>query len=250
MEQFPEKEPNLSIEDELRALLSQTAAERDQYRAELGVAQNELSQAKGDLTELLDDLIPLVSRSYRHEREAHEANQKAMTDSLTGAHNRLGLEVFWNNFVASKSERKQDQAMQDIPAGTIFCIDIDHFKAINDGLTHDVGDQVLMTVVDTLKAQLRRTDVLARVGGDEIVAVLPRASHEDAEKVSEKCRKSIADIEEINGHPLKTTVSIGVSEINPDLDLRENLHLADVALYEAKNNGRNQVQFADPGIAS
>jgi len=157
----------------------------------------------------------------------------AMTDALTGLHNRLyfyeaGVKIFEN---ATRANQPSAIAM----------IDIDNFKKVNDTNGHEVGDKALIHVANTMKKALRRSDVLVRFGGEEFVILLPNCSHDQAVKVMEKvCSITAASPCQINADTkLSITISIGVTSALTDID--KMLETADKYMYEAKKRGKNRV---------
>jgi diguanylate cyclase (GGDEF)-like protein len=123
-------------------------------------------------------------------------------------------------------------------------LDIDHFKDVNDTHGHPVGDAVLGQLAAVLRDTLRRADLAARVGGEEFAVVLSRGG-DGPESVGEKLRAAVerATFGE-PGKPLKITVSVGCAEAKPSESPAELFKRADLALYEAKNSGRNRVVSA------
>jgi diguanylate cyclase (GGDEF)-like protein len=130
---------------------------------------------------------------------------------------------------------------------SILMLDIDNFKMINDNLGHDAGDSVICNVAALAAETMRSRDFFARIGGEEFAATLPDATIEQARAIAEHIREKIQD--SIQDHSNKNsklnssvTVSIGIASIR---DVKENfdslLHAADLAMYQAKINGRNQV---------
>jgi two-component system cell cycle response regulator len=163
------------------------------------------------------------------------------TDHLTGLFNRrymmeaLGKEV-------KRSTRKGGNL-------SFILLDIDHFKLVNDTYGHLQGDAVLQKVSRSLLKELRSYDYAARYGGEEFVAILPDSTLKEAVFVAERIRLSIQDAEfsaELAG--LKLTVSLGVAcfPVEGVSTVDGFIKLADDALYRAKNNGRNRVEFYDP----
>jgi len=153
------------------------------------------------------------------------------TDSLTNILNREGWIVNTQRFQRF-SRRRLDTA----PYSMVY-FDIDHFKQINDQEGHTVGDQALRTAVDIMCARSRPGELLARLGGEEFVALLPDADEHAAWRYAERIRKAIAN------HPgrVKMTISAGVAQANPE-DTPDSLMIrADNAMLEAKRRGRNQV---------
>lgn len=135
---------------------------------------------------------------------------------------------------------------------SIFEIDIDHFKAVNDRYGHDVGDEILCSLTHSIRTQLRSNDFLGRIGGEEFVVILPDADETSALISAERIRKYIEQhthYSHLGNQPVKITVSIGVLTIKklPAMYqiseiLESVLKRADQAMYAAKNNGRNQTQ--------
>jgi diguanylate cyclase (GGDEF)-like protein len=126
----------------------------------------------------------------------------------------------------------------------VMMIDIDHFKAVNDRFGHQCGDRVIQTVADCVRTCLRTEDVGARWGGEEFVIVLPFTGLVDATSVAERLRTLIAATAIDDGvrGPLRVTVSIGVAAEVEGADPGDLLALADLALYRAKDRGRNCVE--------
>ena len=126
---------------------------------------------------------------------------------------------------------------------SVLMLDIDHFKSVNDSFGHDVGDKVICHVAALASETMRSRDFLARIGGEEFAAILPDANIEQARAIAERIREKVQDNSKGNkNNTIEVTVSIGLASIN---DMRENfdslLHAADIAMYQAKANGRNQV---------
>jgi diguanylate cyclase (GGDEF)-like protein len=137
--------------------------------------------------------------------------------------------------------------------GRPFCIamfDIDHFKSVNDTYGHEAGDKVLQSVSATVRSLFRETDIFARFGGEEFIAILPETDTRGAVTLAEKIRGALEStaIELSDGTVLYKTVSIGVAEASPDdNDFSKIIVRSDEALYEAKTGGRNRVCAAAPG---
>jgi diguanylate cyclase (GGDEF)-like protein len=123
-------------------------------------------------------------------------------------------------------------------------IDLDHFKKVNDDFGHMVGDDVLRAVSALFIRQLRKVDVVCRYGGEEFAVVLPSTQGASAAAVAEKLRRSVANTE-FTGVPYPITISIGVAEFPVHGITRDDIvRAADMALYSAKQAGRNQVCLA------
>lgn len=128
----------------------------------------------------------------------------------------------------------------------VAMVDIDHFKAINDGFGHPAGDQVLAAVGRALTAHLRTGDLVSRYGGEEFLVILPDTPPAGAMQVAERLREAVAAI---TGMPKAVTVSIGVAACHQDETVASLVSRADAALYQAKTGGRNRVTMSDDGGA-
>ena len=124
--------------------------------------------------------------------------------------------------------------------------DIDHFKSINDNYGHKAGDKALRLIAQTLQKNLRSTDFLARYGGEEFVALMPETELADAMKVANKLREAIAAVKfNYQERDVDITVSCGVAYFQRDDTVESVFQRADKALYQAKDNGRNQCFTTD-----
>ncbi|MFD1701536.1 PleD family two-component system response regulator [Methylopila henanensis] len=160
----------------------------------------------------------------------------AITDGLTGLHNRRYLEMHLQSLL--------DQATARNRPLSALVVDIDHFKAVNDTHGHDVGDEVLREVARRLKASVRGIDLACRLGGEEFVVVMPETDAAVARLVAERIRGRLASepVASRVAAPLAVTASIGVATFHPEADDAAALiKRADVALYRAKREGRNRV---------
>lgn len=124
---------------------------------------------------------------------------------------------------------------------TLACMDLDHFKQINDNLGHAEGDRVLKRVADTFKGMVRSSDLLVRMGGDEFFLVLPETCLESAKVLAERLCKAIDDLDIYSAPGQKLGVSIGLSQWQPGMTMEQWLQDTDELLYQAKDNGRCQV---------
>ncbi len=167
----------------------------------------------------------------------------ALTDSLTGLYNRRYLEVHLKKLIENNA--KSNKALG------VIMMDIDHFKEVNDTHGHNVGDEILKIFAERIKDNLRSFDLVARLGGEEFVAILPDVLPERAYLVAERLRKSIADTPILCSAKdgcLKITTSIGGAIINNGgHSITDILERADKCLYEAKNAGRNCTIFENKG---
>lgn len=163
----------------------------------------------------------------------------AFTDSLTGLHNRGWLDDMFSREV-SRSER------DDLPLCLIM-IDVDNFKKFNDDYGHLAGDQVLVSVGENIRKPLRPNDLVARFGGEEFSVLLPETKVEHAAIIAERLRERVANAKPgvVDGQELPpVTISLGVAEYVSGYTLETMIAAADVAMYKAKQHGRNRVHIA------
>ncbi|HEX3172796.1 MAG TPA: diguanylate cyclase [Solirubrobacterales bacterium] len=159
-------------------------------------------------------------------RQANTYKDLAYTDTLSGLPNRRAFE--------DRAARLRD--FSDAKPLAVLMIDLDGFKPVNDSEGHEAGDRILALIARTLAGGLREGDFVARFGGDEFAALLPRTGLSEAEALAERLRARVQDA----GSDSSVTASIGVAMLEDDV--RRALLRADVALYEAKNSGRNMVK--------
>jgi diguanylate cyclase (GGDEF)-like protein len=158
----------------------------------------------------------------------------AYTDSLTGLYNRRYFTEL------AKAQYTKSQRIGG-PCSALM-LDIEHFKKVNDSYGHQCGDEVLKVVSQYLRGALRNYDLLARFGGEEFVVLFSDAANDTAELLAERIRKSIESAVCIfRGQKLSVTVSIGVASINTSSTLEQLIGNADIAMYTAKESGRNRV---------
>ncbi|TPH18096.1 GGDEF domain-containing protein [Litorilituus lipolyticus] len=162
-------------------------------------------------------------------------NELATKDELTGINNRR----YFNGVM----KRTFDMFQRDKVSFCILMLDVDFFKKVNDNYGHDGGDSVLKSITCTLTESLRDIDLLARYGGEEFIALLPNTNMPDAFIVAQRVRLAVEkSIVQHGAHEIRVTTSVGISEISPeDKDYESVIKRADVALYAAKNAGRNKV---------
>jgi diguanylate cyclase (GGDEF)-like protein len=172
-----------------------------------------------------------------------ELERLATTDPLTGVSNR-------RHFHAVAALEIDQAARSGLPL-TALTIDVDHFKLINDTHGHTSGDEALRRLADATKGELRSTDLLARMGGDEFVALLPNTDVLGALHVGERLRARIADMTiQFEGKTYGFTISLGIAAYSPDDDtIDKTLAKADLALYSAKTEGRNRLSLAPTSAA-
>lgn len=162
----------------------------------------------------------------------------ALHDSLTGLYN---VRYFHERLTEEVQEAKRSQTPL-----TLIYFDLDHFKLINDTYGHAVGDKVLVAASHAAVAVLRKHEIVARVGGEEFVGLLPRCSIEHGKETAERLRHKISTsgIMLDNGDFISATVSLGVACLKLNDTEKTLYERADKALYKAKSDGRNQVRLA------
>ena len=203
---------------------------------ELGI--NDYIVRPVDRQELIARVRTQIRRKrYNDELRANvtQSIELAVTDSLTGLHNRRYLD----NHLQTLFERALSR---DRPL-SILIADLDRFKAINDTLGHDAGDQVLREFANRLRKSVRGMDLACRYGGEEFVVVMPDTQPDVARVVAERVRAETAGAAfPVGERTVEVTVSVGLSSVQGSSDtVAALMKRADVALYEAKNGGRNRV---------
>lgn len=170
-----------------------------------------------------------------------ELKEQAATDPLTKLYNR--------RFFFPQASYLLDLAKGAHTPVSVMMLDIDHFKRVNDGYGHACGDQVLIKLAKILKEQSRTGDLAARFGGEEFAVLLPGTGLQEAGRWAERLRTAVQalDIVISSNESLRVSISVGVAEVDVAQEsLDSALHRADMALYQAKNRGRNQVCSAEP----
>jgi diguanylate cyclase (GGDEF)-like protein len=181
---------------------------------------------------------PLVRRIQRYSDNLEYA---ASYDQLTKILNRR---AFYANAETEISRSQRHKRTMSV----LLC-DLDKFKSVNDVFGHAAGDKVLQSFAETIKSFVRKEDILARIGGEEFVILLPETDGKSAQIVADKiCELTSSQQIEVNDDTkLTVTTSIGVTEISSDdMTIDDALVRADMALYKAKENGRNRFEYATP----
>jgi diguanylate cyclase (GGDEF)-like protein len=165
----------------------------------------------------------------------HELELLSETDALTGLMNRRALERSAAREIAISRRR-------DTPLALII-LDLDRFKQLNDSHGHAAGDAALVTAARSISSGLREVDLLARFGGEEFVALLPDTTQEEAIQVAERLRTELEVVKVYHMRKeIQLSASFGVTSLlSEDICVEEIIHRGDLALYQAKHNGRNQV---------
>ncbi|MEM8744656.1 MAG: EAL domain-containing protein [Pseudomonadota bacterium] len=192
---------------------------------------------------VLGYMIPAII-AFRKIRERRRAEDQlrflAMHDPLTGLSNRVQLQERLGQALARA--RRRDSFL------TIMCIDLDRFKEVNDTLGHRAGDVLLQEVAKRLRSCVRETDTIARVGGDEFVIVAEDLEEPtDAIHLARRICQMLEKAFEVEGHDLAISGSVGITFAPTEgTEIETLLNNADLALYRAKNDGRNTFRFFEP----
>jgi diguanylate cyclase (GGDEF)-like protein len=182
--------------------------------------------------------ITALKHSEKSLRQAHEtALLASRTDQLTGLPNRRHILDQLDGALAGHEATRSGLS--------IAVIDIDHFKAINDGHGHDAGDTVLRHFADVCRERVRAQDVVGRMGGEEFLLLLPGAGTDDASRIIDRIREGFPPARQVeDGIDLPYTFSAGIAEALVGDDRSSILRRADRALYAAKGEGRNCTRIA------
>lgn len=186
----------------------------------------------------LEKVARISDRYQQMMRDLNTALQEASThDVLTGLGNRRLL----IDRLKSETERSK---RYDRPF-SIVMLDIDHFKHVNDAHGHEVGDRVLVEVARVMDEQIREHDLCGRWGGEEFLIVLPETTLATTKPVVERLRDGIRDLRvRVDTQLLSVTVSVGVAEHRPAEGYSATINRADMALLQAKRNGRDRCEIA------
>lgn len=176
----------------------------------------------------------LKKRNAEMNEVMKQAKEQAITDDLTGLYNRRHL--------MDILRRQQALSARGHYEFSLCFVDLDHFKQVNDRYGHKAGDEVLQTFADIARNSVREVDFVARLGGEEFVLVLVRTPLAGAMHVAERLRRSMEEARlEILDPDHRVTASIGVTQYRPKEPIEDTMHRADIAVYAAKNRGRNQL---------
>lgn len=187
-------------------------------------------EAPGVFGERHQTLAVLVAALVAPHVELARLAQLTRIDPLTGLLNRRGL------------DRLEESGQPEAPVVSLICVDLDHFKRVNDAHGHAVGDRVLVMVADVLAQSVRKGDSVARIGGEEFLVIMPGAPLAAAIRTAELARAAIgaATVEAPDGQ-VRVTASFGVAEHLRGESHDDTFQRADAALYEAKRLGRDRV---------
>jgi len=196
------------------------------------------------LSVLIIALIVLLAREYKKIEKLNHLIKKmeelvdhlrnlSITDELTDVFNRRGI--------INQVEQEMGRSKRYGRKFSLVLIDIDEFKKINDLHGHHIGDTVLIVLTTLIIEEIRQADKIGRLGGDEIVVLLPESDLSNSFEIAERIREKV---EKDDNSAIKFTISVGVAEYDPavDLNVDEFIKNADRAMYNAKKGGRNKVE--------
>jgi diguanylate cyclase (GGDEF)-like protein len=198
--------------------------------------------ARPEERESLQKKVPYINVYLREtapvletKRLMESLRDATLRDPMTGLNNRRFLEEYVETLVASVQRKRSHVA--------ILMLDLDYFKMVNDTYGHDAGDAVLKALATILKQSVRASDLVIRYGGEEFMIVLLDSAGEAADHVAENIRLAVENLKvQVAGIVLQKTISIGISDFPNDSDtFWQAVKFADVALYQAKERGRNRV---------
>ncbi|WP_057831922.1 tetratricopeptide repeat-containing diguanylate cyclase [Colwellia sp. TT2012] len=223
-----------------QALLKNQLLERDM---QLDKAELESAAQQQKLQTLLISAVSIFALSlmffiYRQRKNSKILHKLANTDVLTELANRRYTFIYAENMLAQAKKYQQNFA--------IIIFDIDHFKKINDAYGHTGGDIALKSIANIANEYVRSNDILGRIGGEEFLVILPSTSSKQAYDIAERIRQGIekADIT-LGDEIVNTSASFGISQLAQNQpNFNQIFHEADMALYQAKNNGRNCIILA------
>lgn len=191
------------------------------------------------VTSKIKSYIEVAKPIISSKRAMQQLNMKAYTDKLTKLYNRNFLETYLENQIEATNLSNENLS--------VIMMDIDHFKNVNDKHGHTVGDAVLVVFAQVILRCIRKTDLVARYGGEEFIAILPATDTKTAVGIAERIRETIAteSMPKLNDTVVPgITCSLGVATYPIHANTKNNIiKVADIALYKAKQGGRNRVEI-------
>lgn len=200
--------------------------------------QDELLQQIPIINVYLRETAPVLETK----RLMESLRDSTLRDPMTGLNNRRFLEEYVETLVASVQRKRNHVA--------IMMLDLDYFKMVNDTYGHDAGDAVLRALANVLKQCVRASDLVIRYGGEEFTIILLDSDTEGAVRVAENIRTAVENLKvQVAGITIQKTISIGIADFPSDSDtFWQAVKFADVALYRAKEEGRNRIVRFEPSM--
>ena len=170
------------------------------------------------------------------QQKNYELNQLIITDGLT--------QLYTRDYILKKIEEAIRRFKNNKEVFSLIMLDIDYFKNLNDQYGHCCGDFVLKKISDLLRDNLRKTDTIARWGGEEFLILLPAVNLKNAYHKTKMLLEHVREKEyTFDNHQISTTISFGIATYDSNISVDEIIKAADQKLYQAKNNGRNQICY-------
>src|SRR5579872_2024026 len=232
---------------QLPVLLMADEGELPRLAKGLDLGANDYLIRPVDRNELLARVRTQLRRKHLQERlrdNYHRSLSLALTDELTGLYNRRYVFAHLNELIARVNN-------DGISETSLMMFDVDHFKQVNDKFGHPGGDDALRQLADRALRGVRSIDLVARLGGEEFVVVMPETALSAAVMVAERLRRSVANepfLIHTAGDRIPVTISLGVAVARQGDTVDTLLQRADDALYQAKNGGRNKVVAEDGAV--
>ena len=226
----PKIVPEYSKLEELRTKLVLELEKNEHFKLQNENLHNQIEQLRFLYVSTMDHSSTLeneLNDKYR------EASRLSITDSLTGIYNREGIQKNWDIEVA-----------RILRQGGTLCLlmfDIDLFKHVNDNFGHDVGDMVIIKIVQIFIQGIRKGDILSRWGGEEFLIIFPGMIISELQVLAERFREKVENTQYPG--PEKVTCSFGITEYKNNETFEAIVKRVDLALYNAKHNGRNRVEL-------
>ncbi len=206
-------------------------------------AQEEATRSRDAMVDARQEVEKAEERIQALEQQLQQMGELVREDQLTGSLNRRGMDESLDREIANALRRETPLC--------VALLDLDDFKRINDTHGHATGDEVLVHLVQVIRETLRKLDVIARFGGEEFVILMPETSPQDAVQIITRVQRELTKrIFMHESQRLLITFSAGVAVYEPGESQAELLKRTDVALYKAKNAGKNRIVFADPPAAN
>ena len=207
----------------------------------LNINDGEQDSFEESSLEFVLDISDFISMSVSNAILYEQTKQLAVTDGLTGISNRPNMEQALQN--------EFERSMRYGAPLSVVLLDVDHFKGVNDTYGHQKGDEILVAIASLLKKVCRTNDIAARYGGEEFLMILPQSNAQGAFKIAERLREEMMKMNFTgNESNFSVTTSCGVAELDRDFikNTDQLVAIADHALYEAKNSGRNKTIIGHP----
>ncbi|EIJ47949.1 hypothetical protein GWL_21900 [Herbaspirillum sp. GW103] len=206
-------------------------------------AQEEATRSRDAMEDARQEVEKAEERIQALEQQLQQMGELVREDQLTGSLNRRGMDESLDREIANALRRETPLC--------VALLDLDDFKRINDTHGHATGDEVLVHMVQVIRETLRKLDVIARFGGEEFVVLMPETSPQDAVQIITRVQRELTKrIFMHESQRLLITFSAGVAVYQPGESQADLLKRTDVALYKAKNAGKNRIVFADPPAAA